>query len=257
MEQISTVHATYCGLPVAPQALLQAWNMDWRLLLALLALLITVGVRTRGRQRRSAVLGWTVLVIAFVSPLCALTVSLVSARAVHHLLLLTVAAPCLAVLVPRTWQRWPSYLPLLALLVALVLWHVPAFYAWAWDSSVVYWLGQLALLLPAMVFWAALLAPLRERSAASAATVLPALSQVAVLAGVMGLLGAVLSFAPQTLYPVHGMSAWMYGLQPLQDQQLAGLLMWVPGFVPLAAIAAHVLYKAWQHAAGAQGAAIS
>ena len=255
MEQLATQISTYCGVPPAPQDLLLAWNTDWRLWLALGAVLWACMAVPAGRQRRQALVGWSVLVLAFVSPLCALTVALVSARALHHLLLLTVAAPCLAVLVPARLQRWPAYAALLVLLVALVGWHVPAFYQWAWTSDTVYWAGQLALLLPAMLFWATVLAPLRTRSADAVAAVLPALSQVAVLAGVMGLLGAVLSFAPQVLYPQHGMAPWLYGLQPLQDQQLAGLLMWVPGFVPLAAIAARLLYQAWQQAGTTGGAA--
>jgi cytochrome c oxidase assembly factor CtaG len=42
------------------------------------------------------------------------------------------------------------------------------------------------------------------------------------------LLGALLTFAPRVLYGVQTMHAGDWGLTPLQDQQLAGLVMWVP-----------------------------
>jgi putative membrane protein len=48
----------------------------------------------------------------------------------------------------------------------------------------------------------------------------------------MGLLGALIVFASRPLYTVHFASAWAWGLSPLADQQLAGLLMWVPAIVP-------------------------
>ena len=58
----------------------------------------------------------------------------------------------------------------------------------------------------------------------------------------MGLLGALIVFAPQPLYAVHFMSAAAWGLSPLADQQLAGLLMWVPAVLPYLAMG---LWLAW------------
>ena len=48
----------------------------------------------------------------------------------------------------------------------------------------------------------------------------------------MGLLGAVIVFAPRPLYLLHSASTYAWGFDPMSDQQLAGLLMWVPAMVP-------------------------
>jgi len=48
----------------------------------------------------------------------------------------------------------------------------------------------------------------------------------------MGVIGALLVFAAQPLYAAHEATTWPWGLTPLADQQLAGLIMWVPGAVP-------------------------
>jgi cytochrome c oxidase assembly factor CtaG len=44
-----------------------------------------------------------------------------------------------------------------------------------------------------------------------------------------GLLGALLTLAPRVFYPVQTADAPLFGLTQLEDQQLAGLFMWVPG----------------------------
>lgn len=240
--------APYCGLPPAPTDLAAAWNGDWRLLLALAVLACAVVLSPR---RRLFVAGWLTLVVAFVSPLCALTVALFAARSVHHLLLLTVAAPLLGAALPRLGQRVSSGMALLATAVALALWHVPVVYSWAWQSHGAYAFMQVALLLPATLFWAAVFIPLARQQALHASTIVGALAQIAALAGVMGLIGAVLTFAPDALYVEHGLAPLAYGLQPLEDQQLGGLLMWAPGLLPLALIAAALLRQAWLRAAHA------
>lgn len=239
--------APYCGLPPAPADLMSAWNGDWRLLLALAVLACAV---VWAQQRKLFVAGWLALVVAFVSPLCALTVALFAARSVHHLLLLTVVAPLLGTALPQLGRRVPSSMALLATVVALALWHVPAVYSWAWQSHGAYALMQVALLLPATLFWAALVGALAGRQPLQTSAIVGVLAQIAALAGVMGLIGAVLTFAPDVLYVEHGLAPLAYGLDPLEDQQLGGLLMWAPGLLPLAWISAAFLRRAWRHAAG-------
>ena len=62
----------------------------------------------------------------------------------------------------------------------------------------------------------------------------------------MGFLGAILTFAPDILYFPHVGGAMAWGMSPLSDQQLAGLIMWVPGFVPVTAIAGRMVWHAWR-----------
>jgi putative membrane protein len=225
----------YCGPAPGPGAVLSSWNFDLVLLLGLGVLLIA-GLR-QAANRGLFLLAWGALVVAFVSPLCALTTALFSARAVHHLLVLGVITPCLALSLPL---RRSALTPAFALTAAgVLLWHLPVAYAAAWGSAGIYWLMQGLLLLPAWAFWSAVLRTDLRGQGFSAALMIGA------LAGVMGLIGAVLTFAPQLLYPEHLTGPLAWGLEPLEDQRLAGLLMWVPGLLPPGVIAAVIARRAW------------
>jgi putative membrane protein len=61
----------------------------------------------------------------------------------------------------------------------------------------------------------------------------------------MGLLGALLTFAPGSLYTAHATAPLLWGFSPLADQQLGGLLMWVPAGLPFAAWGALLARRAW------------
>ncbi|MFN3936908.1 MAG: cytochrome c oxidase assembly protein [Gemmobacter sp.] len=226
----------YCGPAPAPQDLWLAWNLD-PVLLTGLAVFAAAGWGL-ARDRRALVAALGALVLAFVSPLCAATVALLSARAAHHLVLLSLAAPALALALPlRARVAAPAMAATVAVLAA---WHLPGVYAAAWDSAAIYWAMQAALLLPAWAFWSSVLRP------AAAEALFARAFLIAGLAGAMGLIGAVLTFARTAFYAEHlvGTAAW--GIDPLADQQLAGLVMWVPGFVPLIAVAFLMLRQGWR-----------
>ena len=233
----------YCGPAPTPGSLTAAWNLD-PLLLAVLVGATLAGAlhlhRSRVGSVRQAALGAAsgVAVLAFVSPLCALTAALFAARSLHHLVLIGVLAPALAVAFPLRVRGGMAALVVLS--AALWAWHVPALYTAAWDSVAFYWLMQAALLVPAWAFWSATLAPGRGFGASMAAGM-----QAAALAGQMGLIGAILTFARRPLYPEHIALTEAFGIAPLVDQQLAGLIMWVPGMLPLALVAAVMLHGAW------------
>lgn len=211
----------YCGVAPVPAELWTRWNLDPPLLVGLLFLL-ALGLRaSRGERGRWIVLSaWIGLVVAFVSPLCALTSALFSARSAHHVLLTALVAPLIALALPAR----PGATTGAALVVSsavLWLWHVPAVYAAALASPVLYWLLQLALLAAFTWFWHAVL---------RGAEPVGALLAIGAGAGQMGLLAAVLTLAPEPLYEPHAVAPVAWGLTPLGDQQLGGLLMWVPAF---------------------------
>jgi len=230
----------YCGPGAVPQSLWHDWNLDPWLLLGL-AGLAAARLGTRGRPAggwpggswsradTAFALAWLTLVIAFVSPLCALSAALFSARIAHHLLLVVVAAPLLALVwrdVVAGWTRRP--LPLLSLaglhVVLFWVWHAPGPYEAAMARHGVYWLMELSLLGSAVLFWQAVL-DRRASLVAVVPTVIGVMAQ-------MGLLGALLAFADRPLYAPHAFTTWPWGLTPLEDQVLAGLVMWVPGALP-------------------------
>lgn len=230
----------YCGPAPVPGQLWSSWNMD-PVVLAAIAVLAVILIRRGGRAGLApGAIAVGALVLAFVSPLCALTVALFSARAAHHLVLITLAAPALAVAMPLL-ARVPAGLSLAALSAAMIAWHLPGVYDAIWASDGLYWLMQGAMLLPAWAFWSAVLAP-----GFGAEEALRRAALIGGLAGVMGFLGAILTFAPSILYFPHVAGTIPWGLSPLADQQLAGLVMWVPGFVPVAAIAGRMLWLAWR-----------
>ena len=227
----------YCGAPPQPHELLASWNLDpW--LLAALASAAILTLRVLEKDRQPLALGSLfVLLITFVSPLCALSSALFSARVVHHILLVAVSAPMLAIALPPLSRPWITVSFAVAT-ITLWLWHVPAFYTFALQDTGLYWLMQLTLLGSAVWFWRAILASRHE--------MLAALFTIAAAIGQMGFLGALLTFAPNPLYPHHFLAPIAFGLSPLQDQQLAGLIMWVPAMVPYAVIAMGIARQAWR-----------
>ncbi|WP_395944476.1 cytochrome c oxidase assembly protein [Brevundimonas sp.] len=209
------VWTPYCG--PAPDAGDWRWNLD-PVLLALLVLATGLIVwRLQGRRRAFGLAAMAVLALGFVSPLCALSSALFAARTVHHVLLVAVAAPLLAAILPE--RRAGSLLLATAVQAAVFwAWHAPGAYAAALSNDGLYWIMQSSLVASAVWFWAA-------ARAASAPTAVVALL-AAMLA--MGLLGAVLTFAGQAVYAPHAYTTLAWGLTPLEDQQAAGLIMWAP-----------------------------
>ncbi len=227
----------YCGPPPEPGALWSSWNADPLVLGALAVMALTVG-----RTRPGAAAIGTLLVV-FVSPLCALSSALFAARTVHHILLVAVAAPLLAAALPRLRSGVPA-LHLAVATASLWLWHLPAAYDLALSNMAVYWAMQATLFLPAVLFWRAV----------TAADVPPTTSLLLVTGAYtqMALLGALITFAPVPLYALHQTAPLAWGIGPLADQQLAGLIMWVPGGLPYAIAGALIARRAWTRNGGAR-----
>lgn len=254
--------ALHAGL-TAPHELWSAWGIEPA---AGLALVATGGMYARGVQRawtsagrgrgigRLHVLAFTgamlATLVALASPLDALGGTLFSAHMVQHLLLVLVAAPLAALAAPDrafTWAlpdsmrrragRWTNLppvaavggalaLPLTAFVLhtaALWIWHVPAPYTAAVASDAVHAVEHATFLLTGLLFWWVVLRRPRRRTGYGLAVML-------VFASAMqsGLLGALITFASASWYPVHARGAALWGMTPLEDQQLAGLIMWVP-----------------------------
>ena len=211
----------YCGAAPVPADLLGRWNLDPLLLIGMAAgawLLWRAAQDARQRRVLGAALGLALLL--FVSPFCALSSALFSARVTHHVLLAAVLAPLLVHALPEHRIRWPGSLALWTGLQALTfwLWHAPGLYAEALSSDLLYWLMQATLTGTAMGFWAAV-----RRSGALSAVAALLVSTVQ-----MGLLGALITFAGAPLYAPHFLTTQSWGLTPLEDQQMAGLIMWAP-----------------------------
>ena len=211
----------YCGAAPVPEDWLGRWNADPVLLLGIAGVAVVLWRLAHARSGQHLLASALALaVLLFVSPFCALSSALFSARVTHHVLLTAVVAPLLVFALPTARTRWVGSLPLWtgAQAVTFGLWHAPGVYAEALSSNLLYWTMQLTLLGTSAGFWAAL-----RRSPAPAAIAALLISTVQ-----MGLLGALITFAGTPLYAPHLMTTQPWGLSALEDQQLAGLIMWAP-----------------------------
>lgn len=229
-------YAPYCGAPPGPASLLFRWNLDPLLLAALAAALVAYAVLGRRAplppwRRAFFYAGWALGAAALISPLCALSVSLFSARVGQHMILEMIVAPLVVL-------GWPAPRPRGALAAAtafaaaLWFWHAPGPYTATFESGLAYWLMHATTFGAALWLWAALFGASAGRLGARLAAALVTTLQ-------MGFLGAVITFAARPVYAVHGLTTAAWGLTPLEDQQLGAILMWIPaGAVLLAAILA-------------------
>jgi putative membrane protein len=254
-------HAHSMAPVVAPDALWKAWHPD----LLVAALLIVAGLLYGGiafrltrsyRLRRppfrkihllAFAAGEIAIAIALLSPLEALSGTLVSAHMVQHVLLIAVAPPLIvagrpdiAVLaglgVSRSFTRSTGFRvlakawrvgerPLVATAlqgVVIWMWHAPPLFHLALDYPAVHHLEHLMFFITAILFWRALFRATRSSQAAAAGLLA---AQVTLIHG--GFLGALITFAPRPLYSSYvGTELW--GISALEDQQLAGMIMWIP-----------------------------
>jgi putative membrane protein len=240
----------YCGLAPAPANLLGRWNLDPALVIVLAILWIGYGQFARSRvtlHRRWAFhAGWGLTALLLICPLCALSVSLFSARVGQHMLLTMVAAPLVALGLPDGPKRALNNPILAAAAFALALWywHAPGPYGVTFKSTPVYWLMHVSLYGSALWLWRGLLIGSSERLA-------QAIGAGALTAAQMGLLAAAITFAGRSIYAPHALTTWPWGLTPLADQQLGGAIMWAPAGAILAGALVLGLGAAMQRSARA------
>lgn len=246
----------------APHSETLRWTLDPWIIgpLAIAALLFAIGWRhlharaSLGAERlasraRLFGAGWLILAFALVSPLHEAGERSFAAHMFEHELIMLAAAPLLVLSEPLALMLWAFPLagrrrigalansraiegpwrfltaPVTATLIqaaALWLWHAPALFDLALASDGWHAAQHLSFLIGALLFWTAMLS--RRTAAGMAALCLVATSIVS------GALGALMAFATSPWYAGYarlGMAP--FGLSPAEDQQVAGLIMWVPG----------------------------
>jgi putative membrane protein len=265
------------GQPIAPHDLWSAWNGSAFLLLALAVTLIVylLGIRNVWQQagigRGVTVLhcltfigALLALVVALISPLDAWSSALFSAHMVQHFVLILAAAPLLvlsnfplvmlwalprhrAQMLGKGWNQahslhraWHTVShPVMAWMLfaaMLWLWHLPMLYEAALHDETVHSIEHLSFLLSAMLFWWIILNPSRPKHIRYGVAI-PYLFTTALHSGI---LGALMTFTAQPWYSFYAASVIPWELSALQDQQLGGLIMWLPGSAVLMLLA--ILY---------------
>lgn len=253
------------SIPV--EAVLTSWNLAPG---PLLGLAVSGAVYLRGWRRLSVQVperfpvgrcvaflsGLLTLFVAIASPLDAFAGWLLSVHMAQHLLLTMVAPPLLLIGAPylpmlcglprgvtrevlgpflasRRWRRVVHRLThpamgLVAFVGSNLLWHLPFFYGLGLRSESWHRWEHACFLGTAMLFWFPVLQPWPGRARWPRWAMIPYLL-AADLQNTA--LGAVLSFQDRILYPAYGAAPRVTSLDPLEDQALAGALMWVPGSI--------------------------
>ncbi|HTX09837.1 MAG TPA: cytochrome c oxidase assembly protein [Solirubrobacteraceae bacterium] len=226
------------------------WSFEPSVLIGVLALVLLYAAAWRRARRRGerhppslwrAVLfagGILTILVALVSPLDSLGDQLMVMHMVQHMLLLDLA-PILLILgltktllrpVTRrlqTIERQAGFFghPAFAVIFyagLLWLWHVPALYDQAQGNSLLHVFEHLCFFAAGSLYWWHVFSPIRSRAR------LTGLGQVGYMAGaklLVGILGIALAFAPRVLYPFYAHQPHYWGLSPLEDQMMAGLVM--------------------------------
>ncbi len=201
--------------------------------------------------------GWAVLAAALVSPLHSLSNRLFAAHMVEHQLLMEVSAPLLVLShplgalmwgLPKGWRvklRGAAQAPPIAWLwgwlrrplvatilhgIAIWAWHTPVLFREALAHEWVHWLQHASFFGTALLFWWAII----RADAAGRARGIGHLFATSVHTS---LLGALLVFSSRPWFEMQSGGASAWGLTALDDQQLAGLIMWIPGGLLYAAAA--------------------
>ena len=277
------------GLPFAlfhPAARIgwQYFTVHWSTVIGLAALLALYEWRARVQRSRAAageprgplpsqraafVSGLLVLFLSLNGPLHDLSdFYLFSAHMVQHLVLTLVVPPLLLVGTPG-WMLRPALAQarvaalarwitgartaFVSFNVVVAAWHVPALYNTAMAIHPVHIVQHLCFLVFATLMWWPLLSPMPE---------LPRLAYPSQLLYCflmtipMSIVAIWISLADHVLYPAYSAAPRLWGILPLADQQLGGLIMWVPGGLFFLVVFSVVFFK-WSAAgrddrAGAQ-----
>jgi putative membrane protein len=184
---------------------------------------------------KATALAGAILAAAAVALLAPLANQLFAAHMIQHLLLIAVAAP---LLVPSGVKiRLPPIVSWGLFVVIFLFWHWPMAFQWAARHPAGELLELTSILGTATAFWSGILVPGSLSDGARALMVMAA-------AVVTDLPGVVMLFAPRAICVMPGENAARFGLTPLQDQQIAGLLMWVPANLIFFGVAIY-LFARW------------
>jgi cytochrome c oxidase assembly factor CtaG len=217
-------------------------------------------------QLASMAAGWLSVIVSLLSPLDALSDVSFAAHMTQHEVLMLVAAPLLVLGRPLVAMLWalPAAArrrvgrivtsrafargwrvlsgPIVTLLLhalAVWIWHIPLLFDAALEHEPIHAVQHLCFFITAALFWWALVHGRYGRAGYGVSVLF-----VFATALHQSVLGALLTVGRVVWYPLAAQRASGAGLDPLEDQQLAGLLMWVPSGV-LFALLGLALFSAW------------
>lgn len=211
------------------------WNFATELLVCLLVL---AGFAYWQRERVRATPTYAIMAVfgfLYISPFCALGSALFTVRIVHDVILAAILAPLLIAAFRIEENEIPGNLFVWTVIhgVTFWLWHAPALYEAAMSSDALFWLMQVSIVGTAATWWVKVI-----RALAPAAVTALLATMIA-----MGALGALLTFAHRAFYAPHWLTTQLWGLSPIEDQQIAGIVMWAPASLVYLLAALTIFYR--------------
>jgi putative membrane protein len=220
-----------------------SWHLEPSVLGGLLAVLGLYGYALTFEEERLPwwrpllfVLGSLVIAIALVSPLDAGADRLLSLHMLQHVLLTTVGPPLVLLGLPPTGLRRLFAHPLLSRPLAAVtmpvvaailfstnmwIWHVPPAYEAALNHLEVHIGMHIAFMASGFIFWWPVIPALPERRISDGARLL----YLFVTGFPMAILALLLLSSATVIYKYYEAPPYLWGISPITDQQVAGLIM--------------------------------
>ena len=182
--------------------------------------------------------GLLVTAIALISPVDRVGEQLAWMHMVQHLLLADIVPILLICAFTRTLLRpvtrrvqrieqavGPLAHPVFGVVAyvgAMWIWHIPPLYDAALEHTLLHVLEHLTFAAAGFLYWWHLLSPIRSRFRLGGTGPIMYMASTKILVGVVGI---VLAFSPDLLFDAYGSSGERWGLDPLADQHVAGVLM--------------------------------
>lgn len=218
--------------------------------------------------------GMASLALALLSPIDYYSEALAWVHMLQHTLILMVAAPLIAMAGPEFYgiyllpsprgraragdliklfnktatkaARWKRPLAALLLYAAVLwIWHIPKFYEEALANGLLHDFQHLGFFAASFFFWRIVLYPFAKTAPPPAAFLYLFVSMIHAMA-----LGALMALSPAAWYAPYKETAPGFGLTPLEDQQLAGFIMWMPAGLSFIAAALYSMKRALQKTEG-------
>jgi len=244
-----------------------SWNFAPVVIASLLAYAVVYGMRWRRTRAEGGAraAGWgratlwatgiALLFIALISPIDRLGEQFATFHMVQHLLIADLAPVALTlaltkwILRPATRRiHWierkagpfghPAF-GVVAYVGAMWAWHVPALYDAALEHSLVHVLEHLTFAGAGLLYWWHLLSPIRSRMRLAGMGPILYMASTKIL---VGFLGVLLAFSPDLLYS-YDWAGTKWGLSPLDDQHVAGLVMALEQSIVMGIALAYLFFR--------------
>jgi putative membrane protein len=273
------VHPEHAVQRISPSNWLTSWSWEPGVVIPLVLTAALYGIGSarllqRNRQRptlktwqiASFWIGWLSLVLALDSPLHKLGEVLFSAHMTQHEILMVVSAPLIVFskplvaslfALPESWRvrlgatvksgafssGWKAISgPLAVWLIhgaTIWIWHLPSLYQVTLDNDLIHAIQHTCFFGTALLFWWTLIHGRYGRLGYGVAFV-----YVFTTALHTSVLGALMMLTQRVWYPLYEGRTASWHLTPLEDQQLGGLIMWIPSGVVFLVIGL-AMFAAW------------